>query len=105
MMEDGGFGGGVGGSKVSKLSKILGNITTIAYFDTYEGSVKSANCVQMVSFGDGWGTGEGGVKSVSIPPRCSRLHLTGLHPLDLNYVFLRDVCYVFFFAKTQKITR
>ena len=36
--------------KVSKVSQILGIINTIACFDTYEGSVKSGKCVQMVSF-------------------------------------------------------
>ena len=46
-------GDGWGGAKVlkvSKVSQILGIINTIACFDTYEGSVKSGKCVQMVSF-------------------------------------------------------
>ena len=36
--------------KVAKVSQILGIINTIASFHTFEGSVKSGKCVQMVSF-------------------------------------------------------
>ena len=68
-------GGRGEGGEVSKLSQILGITTTIASFDTYEGSVKSVKCVQMVSLRrrlneDGWGTGEkeeGGQSVKSIP--------------------------------------
>ena len=53
---------------MSKVSQILGNTTTIASFDTHDGSVKSVQMVRLSRWlnGYGWGTGEGGSKVLKV---------------------------------------